>query len=93
MPWRVSRCRLADETDGGAPIAVIEAGTGTGKTIAYVIPAIIMARSLGKRLVIATATVALQEQLMHKDLPDIQTLAAAWTSTMCSPRDVGATSA
>ena len=55
-----------------APIAVIEAGTGTGKTIAYVIPALVLARSRGKRLVIATATVALQEQLLHKDLPDIR---------------------
>jgi ATP-dependent DNA helicase DinG len=64
---------LADDTEIASPIAVIEAGTGTGKTIAYVIPAIIMARSLNKRLVIATATVALQEQLIHKDLPDIQT--------------------
>lgn len=54
------------------PIAVIEAGTGTGKTIAYMIPALVMARALDKRLVIATATVALQEQLIHKDLPDIQ---------------------
>ncbi|MEM6774972.1 MAG: ATP-dependent DNA helicase DinG [Pseudomonadota bacterium] len=54
-----------------APIAVIEAGTGTGKTIAYVIPALVLARARGKRLVIATATVALQEQLLHKDLPDI----------------------
>lgn len=56
----------------GAPIAVIEAGTGTGKTIAYVIPSFVMARARNKRLVIATATVALQEQLLHKDLPDIR---------------------
>jgi ATP-dependent DNA helicase DinG len=62
---------LSDDP-AGSPIAVIEAGTGTGKTIAYVIPGLVMARSLGKRLVIATATVALQEQLVHKDLPDIQ---------------------
>ena len=53
-------------------IAVIEAGTGTGKTIAYAIPAIIMARELNKRLVVATATVALQEQLVGRDLPDLQ---------------------
>lgn len=53
-------------------IAVIEAGTGTGKTIAYAIPAIIMARSLEKRLIVATATVALQEQLVGRDLPDLQ---------------------
>lgn len=53
-------------------IAVVEAGTGTGKTIAYTLPAVIMARALGKRLVVATATVALQEQLVGKDLPDLQ---------------------
>ncbi|WOJ92006.1 ATP-dependent DNA helicase DinG [Congregibacter variabilis] len=67
---------LAPAIDGpdsaGSPIAVIEAGTGTGKTIAYVIPALVMARVLNKRLIIATATVALQEQLVHKDLPDIK---------------------
>lgn len=55
-----------------APIALIEAGTGTGKTLAYVIPALVMARARAKRLVLATATVALQEQLVHKDLPDIR---------------------
>ncbi|MDP5052871.1 MAG: ATP-dependent DNA helicase DinG [Congregibacter sp.] len=63
---------LDDAGASGSPIAVIEAGTGTGKTIAYVIPALIMARALNKRLIIATATVALQEQLVHKDLPDIK---------------------
>lgn len=53
-------------------IGVIEAGTGTGKTIAYVIPALILAREHNKRLVVSTATVALQEQLVGKDLPDLQ---------------------
>lgn len=60
-----------DATPISSPIAVIEAGTGTGKTIAYMIPGVVMARALGKRLVVATATVALQEQLVNKDLPDI----------------------
>lgn len=55
-----------------AAVAVIEAGTGTGKTIAYAIPAVVMARALNKRLIIATATVALQEQLVGRDLPDLQ---------------------
>jgi len=54
------------------PICVIEAGTGTGKTIAYSVAAIPVAQSLGKRLVVATATVALQEQFINKDLPDIR---------------------
>ena len=53
-------------------VCVIEAGTGTGKTIAYAVAAITMARALGKRLVVATATIALQEQFVNKDLPDIR---------------------
>jgi len=48
--------------------AVIEAGTGTGKTLAYLIPAI---RS-GRRVVISTATKSLQEQLYQKDVPFLQ---------------------
>ncbi len=56
----------------GAPVCVIEAGTGTGKTIAYAVAAIPAARHLEKKLVVATATVALQEQLCNKDLPDIR---------------------
>ena len=56
---------------GDKHICVVEAGTGTGKTIAYFLAAIPVAQMLDKRLVIATATVALQEQIVHKDLPDI----------------------
>ena len=47
-------------------------GTGTGKTIAYAVAAIPVARALNKRLVVATATIALQEQFVNKDLPDIR---------------------
>lgn len=53
-------------------VCVIEAGTGTGKTIAYAVAAIPMALALDKRLVVATATIALQEQFINKDLPDIR---------------------
>ncbi len=52
-------------------ICVVEAGTGTGKTLAYALTCIYMAKSLGKKLVISTATVALQEQIVLKDLPDL----------------------
>jgi ATP-dependent DNA helicase DinG len=44
---------------------VVQAGTGTGKTLAYLVPAIVS----GKRTVVATATKALQDQLATKDLP------------------------
>ena len=47
---------------------IVEAGTGTGKTLAYLIPAV---RS-GKRVVISTGTKTLQEQLFFKDVPFIQ---------------------
>lgn len=49
--------------------AVIEAGTGTGKSLAYLIPSIWWARRTGKKVVVATHTIPLQEQLQKKDLP------------------------
>lgn len=52
-------------------IALIEAGTGTGKSIAYLIPAILWARYNGEKTVISTNTINLQEQLIHKDIPII----------------------
>ncbi len=52
-------------------VCVVEAGTGTGKTLGYLIAAIPIARALGKTLVISTATVALQDQIVNKDLPDL----------------------
>jgi ATP-dependent DNA helicase DinG len=48
--------------------AIVEAGTGTGKTLAYLIPAICS----GRRVVISTATKSLQEQLYQKDVPFLQ---------------------
>ncbi|HET8849945.1 MAG TPA: ATP-dependent DNA helicase DinG [Marinobacter sp.] len=69
---------MADITDNDgqrtSPPAtcVVEAGTGTGKTLAYLIAAIPVARALGKTLVISTATVALQDQIVLKDLPDLR---------------------
>jgi ATP-dependent DNA helicase DinG len=47
---------------------IVEAGTGTGKTLAYLIPAILS----GKRIVISTGTKNLQEQLFYKDIPFLQ---------------------
>ncbi|MDQ6691156.1 MAG: exonuclease domain-containing protein, partial [Candidatus Dormibacteraeota bacterium] len=48
---------------------VVEAGTGTGKSIAYLIPAIARALAKGEKVIISTATHTLQEQLINKDLP------------------------
>ena len=50
-------------------IALIEAGTGTGKSIAYLIPAILWGVQKKERSVISTHTITLQEQLLFKDIP------------------------
>ncbi|MFQ2040997.1 ATP-dependent DNA helicase DinG [Aeromonas sp. s11] len=60
---------LTGEYDKQRRILVAEAGTGIGKSLSYAQGAIPVARLTQKKLVISTATVALQEQLIHKDLP------------------------
>ena len=53
----------------GESIAVIEGPTGVGKSLAYLLAGGIMAQTRGKRLIVSSATIALQEQLVHRDLP------------------------
>lgn len=67
----VNEADTGQEQSSPSPVCVVEAGTGTGKTLAYVLGALPLAQHLDKKLVIATATVALQEQIIHHDLPDI----------------------
>ncbi len=69
---------LAIKTDGDGhrsddnPVCLVEAGTGTGKTLAYMVACLPIAKALEKKLVIATATIALQEQIVQKDLPALK---------------------
>lgn len=59
---------LADAyNDGG--VLLLEAGTGVGKSFAYLIPALAWARANGERTIVSTNTINLQEQLVGKDLP------------------------
>jgi len=53
-------------------LAVIEAGTGTGKSLAYLVPALLWAKANQERVVVSTRTINLQEQLIRKDLPFLQ---------------------
>lgn len=50
-------------------IALMEAGTGTGKSLAYLIPAILWSLRFQEKCVVSTNTINLQEQLLHKDIP------------------------
>ncbi|MCL1046175.1 ATP-dependent DNA helicase DinG [Shewanella electrodiphila] len=60
---------LAGDYDKHRRIMVCEAGTGIGKSLSYILGTIPLALASKKKVCIATATVALQEQLLHKDLP------------------------
>src|SRR6202789_1839717 len=53
---------------------LVEAGTGPGKTLAYLLPAIRMARERNQRIIISTGTKNLQEQLFFKDVPFLESL-------------------
>lgn len=54
-------------------IAVIEAGTGTGKSMAYLVPAVSWSKKNQERVVVSTHTINLQEQLIAKDIPILRT--------------------
>jgi ATP-dependent DNA helicase DinG len=53
--------------DGG--VALLEAGTGVGKSFAYLVPTLAWAQANGERTIVSTNTISLQEQLVGKDLP------------------------
>jgi ATP-dependent DNA helicase DinG len=53
---------------------IVEAGTGTGKTLAYLLPALRIARERNQRVIISTGTKNLQEQLYFKDIPFLESL-------------------
>jgi ATP-dependent DNA helicase DinG len=67
-PSQLAMAKIAADAFEKHQHVVVEAGTGTGKTLAYLLPAI---RS-GRRVVVSTATKSLQEQLFQKDVPFLQ---------------------
>jgi ATP-dependent DNA helicase DinG len=64
---------VAEALDSCEPLAV-EAGTGVGKSLAYLVPAVLFAREHGRKAIVSTHTINLQEQLFSKDLPIVQRL-------------------
>src|SRR5438445_2313239 len=66
----------------------VEAGTGVGKSLAYLIPAILFAVAQRKKAVVSTHTINLQEQLTEKDLPMLaQVLPVKFSFTMLKGRE------
>ncbi len=67
-PAQLEMAEAVDDAFENHHHAILEAGTGTGKTLAYLLPAIVS----GRRVVVSTATKSLQEQLYQKDVPFLQ---------------------
>jgi hypothetical protein len=67
-PEQQEMCRAVAEAMATGTHLVVQAGTGTGKSLAYLVPAALS----GKKVVVATATKALQDQLAEKDLPSVE---------------------
>lgn len=68
-PQQMAMARLVDEGLSSRRHVLIEAGTGVGKSFAYLVPVLRWAAATGRKAAIATSTIALQEQLVRKDLP------------------------
>ncbi|MGH8041416.1 MAG: ATP-dependent DNA helicase [Rudaea sp.] len=66
-----------EEAIADAQTLIAEAGTGTGKTFAYLVPALLS----GKRVIVSTGTKTLQDQLFHRDLPRVRAVLGARLKT------------
>jgi ATP-dependent DNA helicase DinG len=62
---------------------IVEAGTGVGKSLAYLVPAVLWAREANQRAVVATYTKALQQQLVDKDLPFLRKVLGDFRYALC----------
>jgi ATP-dependent DNA helicase DinG len=76
-------------------VGIIEAGTGTGKTMAYLIPAVFVSQLYKEPVVVATKTINLQEQIIYKDIPLLHevlgdqfkaALVKGWSNYLCLRR-------
>jgi ATP-dependent DNA helicase DinG len=69
---QVEMARAVAQALGDSEFLVVEAGTGTGKSLAYLLPAVRWSLANGKRVVVSTNTKSLQDQLVRQDIPLIQ---------------------
>src|SRR5438552_1346369 len=72
LPQQLDMAAAVETAFGEGHHLLVEAGTGVGKSFAYLLPAIDYAVRQKKRVVISTHTISLQEQLIEKDIPLLQ---------------------
>src|SRR6201995_4624048 len=86
-PQQLEMATAVEEAFANGHHLLVEAGTGVGKSFAYLIPAIDFAVRNKKRVVISTHTISLQEQLIDKDIPLIQAVYPdEFTAVLCKGR-------
>ena len=68
-PQQVEMLRAAVRALNGDDNLIAEAGTGVGKSLAYLLPAVLYSLRHGRRVIVSTNTINLQEQLLQKDIP------------------------
>ncbi|HSH01135.1 MAG TPA: helicase C-terminal domain-containing protein [Anaerolineae bacterium] len=71
-PQQVEMVRAVAEALNKRQNLLVEAGTGTGKSVGYLLPAAFWAQTNNRRVVVSTNTINLQDQLLHKDIPALQ---------------------
>ena len=76
-PTQIEMARAVATAFNDDASLLVEAGTGTGKSLAYLLPSAMYAMTRGERVVVSTDTLALQDQLYRKDLPDVRTTLTA----------------
>jgi ATP-dependent DNA helicase DinG len=86
-PQQITMARALAEAFSNNQHLMVEAGTGTGKSMAYLVPAFAWATLNSERVIISTNTINLQDQLIHKDIPDLcQTLGKDYQATVLKGR-------
>ena len=68
-PQQLAMAEAVARALAGDRALAVEAGTGVGKSLAYLVPAVMHAKAEKRKAIISTHTINLQEQLLHKDLP------------------------
>ena len=71
-PQQADMAKAVAETVNGGGRLIVEAGTGVGKSLAYLLPAAMYAAANDRRVIVSTNTINLQEQLIGKDLPAVK---------------------
>lgn len=83
-PQQRQMAGLVAESMAEGGLLLVEAGTGTGKSLAYLVPAACHSVGTGERVVVSTNTINLQEQLLKKDVPAVQALMAGEGPRACT---------